>query len=77
MNVYTYSQARRQLSDVLSEAQRDGEVRITRRDGATFALRPVREETSALDVPAAKGVEITGEEIAEMIREGRDREYGM
>jgi prevent-host-death family protein len=40
MNVYTYSEARRNLASVLDEAERDGEVRITRRDGRTFSLRP-------------------------------------
>lgn len=40
MNVYTYSEARRNLASVLEEAERDGEVHITRRDGRTFSLRP-------------------------------------
>ncbi len=76
MNVYTYSQARRHLAAVLDEAKREGEVRITRRDGTAFALRPVEKKASALDVPAVEGVEVTSEEIAEMIREGRDRTHG-
>jgi len=40
MNVYTYSEARQNLASVLDEAEREGEVRITRRDGRTFSLRP-------------------------------------
>ena len=33
MKVYTYSEARQRLASVLDAAQRDGAVRIRRRDG--------------------------------------------
>lgn len=72
MKVYTYSEARRWLARVLDEAREGGEVRIRRRDGTEFSLRPVVRESSPLDVP---GVEtgVTRDEILEAIREGRER----
>jgi prevent-host-death family protein len=79
MNVYTYSEARRRLAAVLDEAERDGEVRITRRDGRAYVLRPMAESDrtrSPLDVPAVEGVTVSLDEIAEALREGREREYG-
>ena len=72
MKVYTYSQARQKLSDVLNDAQRDGEVEIKRRDGQTFILKPVVKKKSSLDVP---GVDtgISKSEINQAIRESRER----
>lgn len=76
MNVYTYTEARRRLAAVLDEAERDGEVRITRRDGRAYVLRPLEpaeRERSPLDVPAVEGVALTLGEITEAIRESRER----
>ena len=73
MKVYTYSEARQRLARVLDEAREGGEIRIKRRDGTEFIVRPVRTEGSPLDVP---GVD-TGLEAADIlaaIREGRERE---
>ena len=74
MRVYTYSEARQNFSSVLEIAQRDGAVRIRRKDGRSFVLQPESSEGSPLDV---EGVDlgVTGAEIVEMIREGRER-YG-
>jgi hypothetical protein len=73
MKVYTYSEARQRLASVLDEARKAGEVRIRRRDGTEFTLRPVKTRGSPLDVP---GVD-TGlgrAEILAAIRESRERE---
>ena len=74
MRVYTYSEARQNFASVLEVAQRDGAVRIRRKDGRSFVLQPESSRTSPLDV---EGVElgVSGAEIVEMIREGRER-YG-
>lgn len=72
MKVYTYSEARQNLSTVLDVAQKDGEVRIRRRDGRMFTLRPVIAEGSPLDVEGID-IEITTEEIVDIIRESRGR----
>ncbi len=73
MKVYTYSEARRWFARVLDEAREGGEIRIRRRDGSEFTVRPVRSEGSPLDVP---GVDtgVSSEDILGAIREGRIRD---
>jgi len=75
MKVYTYTEARQRLARVLDEARSGGEIRIKRRDGSEFAIRPVPSGKSPLDVP---GVEtgIARDEILAAIRESREREPG-
>src|SRR5204863_66886 len=50
MKTYTYSEARQNLAALLEEATRSGEVRIRRRDGRSFAIRPAKPKRSPLDV---------------------------
>jgi hypothetical protein len=67
---YTYSEARQRLAALLERARREGAVRIRRKDGQVFVLRPERATGSPLDVPAI-GARLSREEIVEAIREGR------
>ncbi len=62
------------LLSLLEVAQRDGAVRIRRRDGRSFVLQPEPADSSPLDV-AGVDLGVTTEEIVTMIREGRER-YG-
>ena len=71
-SVYTYSQARQKLAAVLAESQREGEVRIKRRDGQEFVVMPAEKHQSALDVRGVD-VDISREEIVEVVREIRER----
>ena len=68
--VYTYTEARQNLATLLDKAVDDGEVRIRRRDGSVFVIRPARVSGSPLDV---KGVDLgmTSDEILEFVAEGR------
>ena len=70
MNVYTYSEARQNLATLIETALQEGEVLIRRKDGQVFALKPINETDSPLDV---KGVDLglTAEEILQFIQEGR------
>jgi PHD/YefM family antitoxin component YafN of YafNO toxin-antitoxin module len=70
MMVYTYSEARQNLASLLEKAAQEGEVRIKRKDGQVFVIKPQTTERSPLDV---EGVElgITTTEILEAIQEGR------
>jgi antitoxin (DNA-binding transcriptional repressor) of toxin-antitoxin stability system len=72
MKVYTYSEARQQLARLLDEARKGGEIRIKRRDGTEFAVRPVRSDASPLDVPGIDTT-VTLEDIVAAIRESRER----
>jgi prevent-host-death family protein len=53
MKVYTYSEARQKLAELLNQAQHE-EVIIRRRDGATFSVLPKRHQRSPFDV---KGIQ--------------------
>ena len=70
--MYTYSEARQHFASVLEMAQRDGAVGIRRRDGRSFVLQPMSLGTSPLDVEGVD-LDVTGAEIVEMIRTGRER----
>ncbi|MGD2049087.1 MAG: type II toxin-antitoxin system Phd/YefM family antitoxin [Chloroflexota bacterium] len=70
MNVYTYSEARQKLARLLDQVLRDGAVKIKRRDGKVFIIRPDESDGSPLDVPPVP-VDISREEIVEIVRESR------
>ena len=70
MKVYTYSDARQQFASVLDEAKRSGCVRIRRRDGTVFGLRPEAPNDSPPEVKGIKlGLDRT--EITQLIKKGR------
>lgn len=70
MRVYTYSEARQKLASVLDEAREKGEIRIKRRDGSEFVVRPLETGRSPLDVPGVDA-NVSREEIVEAVRESR------
>ena len=70
MEVYTYSEARRNLASLLDKALHEGEVLITRRDGQVFVVKPRPRQGSPLDVPGID-LGLSAEEIVSAIREGR------
>jgi len=72
MQVYTYSEARQRLAEVLDRAEAEGKVLIRRRDGRSFALAPEATPASALDVPAVRTRLRRGELVA-IVRAGRER----
>jgi antitoxin (DNA-binding transcriptional repressor) of toxin-antitoxin stability system len=70
MKVYKYSEARQRLARLLDEALAGGEVRIKRRDGSEFAVRPVPRGASPLNVPDVETI-TTRNDILSAIRELR------
>jgi PAS domain-containing protein len=70
MVVYTYSEARQRLASLLEKAMEEGEVRIRRKDGRVFVIKPAPETGSPLDVEGID-LEITTAEIVEFIKESR------
>ena len=70
MKEFTYSEARQRLAALLERARREGAVRIRRKDGQVFVLRPEVPAGSPLDVPAI-GARLSRDDILEAIREGR------
>lgn len=72
MDVYTYSEARQQLSSLLDEAESTGKVIIRRKDGRRYAVVPELPPSSPLDVPAAN-TDITVKEVVKLVRRQRIR----
>ena len=68
--VYTYSEARQNLASLLEKTIQDGEVRIKRKDGQVFVIRPERKADSPLDVKGLD-LDLTADEIVEFIHESR------
>jgi hypothetical protein len=66
----TVAQLRQRLEAALDRAEREGAVRIRRKDGRTFVLRPEAPAASPLDVRAI-GARLRREDILDAIREGR------
>lgn len=76
MRMFTYSEAVQDLSSLLEIAQRDGSVGIRHKDGKSYKLQPMALKGSPLDVGSVD-IDITTDEIVEIIREGRERwRYG-
>jgi len=71
MKVYTYSEARQKLSEVLDIA-RSEEVLIKRRGGETFTLVLKKSPKSPFDVPGIK-TKATTKDIIDAVRESRAR----
>ena len=76
MRVYTYSEARQNLSSVLDKAESTGKVIIRRKDGRVFALVPERMSRSPLDVPSIHAA-VSAEEIVKIVRNERSRVRGL
>ena len=68
--IYTYSEARQNLATLLDLANTEGEVRVQRRDGQMFVLKPVKKTKSPLDV---QGIELnlSVDEIIDFVHDGR------
>ena len=71
MKVYTYSEARKRLSDVLNTARTE-EVVIKRRGGETFSIIFKKSKKSPFDVPGIQ-TKATTEDILSAVRESRER----
>jgi PHD/YefM family antitoxin component YafN of YafNO toxin-antitoxin module len=70
MKEYTYSEARQRLASLLNSARKDGAVRIRRRDGQRFVVKPETQKRSPLDV-ATLDLQIGREEIVDIVRSSR------
>ncbi|CAN5892376.1 hypothetical protein BH24GEM1_BH24GEM1_13660 [soil metagenome] len=70
MKEFTLPEARQRLASVLDLAVAEGEVRIRRKDGRAFVLRPEQSVLSPLDVPALEA-RLGRDDILDAVREGR------
>jgi len=73
LKVFTYSEARQNLSKILLMAQTE-EIEIRRRDGTVYSLKYKKLETSSpFDVPGIK-TKATTSDILKAVSDSRDRE---
>jgi len=68
--VYTYTEARQNLASLLDKSAREGEVRVKRRDGQVFVIKPEQVTTSPLDVEGID-LNVSTDEILQFIAESR------
>ncbi len=70
MKVFTYSEARQNLSKVLNIAQKE-EVEIRRRDGAIFSLKAKKEKAKSPFAVNGIKTKATTQDILSAVRESR------
>ena len=70
MKIFTLVEARQKLATLLEQAAKYGEVRIKRRDGQVFVIKPQKRKGSPLAVDGIK-LNLSRDEILESIEEGR------
>jgi len=70
MKVYSYSEARQQLAQLLNRARREGQVQIRRRNGQVFVVHPAATAGSPLDVPGVN-TGLSRKEVVGLVRESR------
>ncbi len=71
MKVYTYSEARQRLSDVLNIARTE-EVIIKRRGGEMFSVIFKKDKKSPFDIPGIQ-TKATTKDILTAVKESRER----
>jgi len=70
MKIFTLTEARQKLASLLEQAAKYGEVRIKRRDGQVFVIKPQKRKGSPLAVDGIK-VNLSRREILQSIEDGR------
>ena len=70
MKTHLFTEARQKLASLLEQAATYGEVRIKRRDGQIFVIKPEKRKGSPLAVEGIK-LGLSREEILQSIEEGR------
>ena len=70
MKTFTATEAREKFATVLEQATKYGEVRIKRRDGQVFVIKPQKRKGSPLAVNGIK-LKLSRYEILQSIEEGR------
>lgn len=73
MKVYTYSEARQNFASVLKIAVKDGEVKIQKKDGTMYTLKPDTKKNESPFPSKRLKLNISNEEILSAIRESRER----
>lgn len=75
MRQFNFTEARNNFASVLEMAKQEGVICISKRDGESFYITPVKAKKSPLDI---EGVDLglSATEIVSLVAEGRERSYG-
>ena len=71
MKVYSYSEARQKLAELLDQAQSE-EVLIKRKDGTIFSVKSKREKKSPFDVKGMQS-KVPKKNIVDAVKESREK----
>lgn len=74
MREYSFTEARQHFASILDEAKNEGVVYIKKRNGESFYIKPVISRKSPFDIEGVN-LEISTEDIVDIIRLGRERNY--
>ncbi len=74
MREYSFTEARQRFASILDQAKKEGVVRIKKKNGEVFYIRPAISTKSPLDIEGVD-LNVTTDEIIDIIRSGRDRSY--
>ena len=74
MKEYSFTEARQNFASLLEEAKKSGIVRIRKKDGEAFYIKPEIAKKSPLDIEGVE-VDISASEIVDIVREGRERQH--
>jgi antitoxin (DNA-binding transcriptional repressor) of toxin-antitoxin stability system len=74
MRVYSVTEARQNLAEVLDAAKAE-DVIIRRRGGESFVLSLQKRKGSPLDVPGISGSNVSVDDIVDVLREGREQPW--
>ena len=74
MKQFNFTEARNNFASVLETARQEGIICISKRDGESFYITPVKPKKSPLDI---KGVDLglSSEDIVSLVNEGKERNY--
>jgi prevent-host-death family protein len=74
MKQYNFTEARQNLAFVLDTAKKEGVICISRRDGDSFYIMPVKPNSSPLSI---EGVDLglSGDDLVDLVRESREKSY--
>lgn len=71
MKVYSYSEARQKLAELLDQAQSE-EVLIKRKDGTVFSVKSKRGKKSPFDVKGMQS-KVSQKNIVDAVRDSREK----
>ena len=75
MRQFNFTEARNNFASVLEMAKQEGVICISKRDGESFYITPVKPKRSPLDIEGVN-LGLSAAEIVSLVAEGRERSYG-